>query len=257
MASPDNLYHCFTQSIRSKARAFTLTELLVVIGIFSILMVASGPAVRSFKVSSDFNQAVNKTASVLKQARSHAMTKNTYVWVGFYEEDTTATAPTVSTAPYSGTGRVVLCMVASRNGDRVFDDAAPAGELTIKDVVPLADNIKLENVHLQDVGAPSGGNDGRLDGRPPGAYTGEDSNLKRISSTDASSTPYPVRIGEYKFSKTIRFSPSGEATVNSAPGPQRLNEIGLMPTNGTRVAEHNYAAIQFSGLSGNVQIYRQ
>jgi hypothetical protein len=179
------------------------------------------------------------------------MTKNTYVWVGFYEEDASATATT------AGTGRVILCMVASKNGNRVFDQSTPSGELTLKDVVPLGENIKLENVHLQDVGAPSGGGGTRLDGRPAGAYSGENSDAKRISSTDGNRTPYPVRLGEYQFAKTIRFSPSGEASVNGAAGPQRLNEIGLMPTNGTHIAETNHAAIQFSGLSGNVQIYRQ
>jgi prepilin-type N-terminal cleavage/methylation domain-containing protein len=255
--APENLYHCFTRSPRNKAHAFTLTELLVVIGIFSILMVASGPAVRGFKSSADFSTAVNKTAAVLKQARSHAMTKNTYVWVGFYEENTTATSPTNSTAPYQGTGRVILSMVASKNGTRIFDESATSGELTLSNVTPLSENIKLENVHLQDIGAPQGGDSSRLDGRPAGAYSGEDSAAKRISSTDGAATPFPVKIGEYKFYKTVRFSPSGEASINGADGPQRLNEIGLMPTNGTRVAEDNFAAVQFSGLSGNVQIYRQ
>jgi prepilin-type N-terminal cleavage/methylation domain-containing protein len=233
-------------------RAFSLTELLVVMGIFTVLMAVSGPAVTALKSGAEFSKGVDRVAGVLRQARSHAITKNTYVWVGFYEENGAA-----QNSSEEGTGRVILCAVASKDGTRIYEDGA-TGNLTLSNVTPLTEVVKLQNVNMSDVGAPAGGTSTRLDGRPATPYTETDGDQPaRITTEGGDSTPFPIKVGDYTFVKTVRFSPSGEATLNGEGTPRRLSEIGLKPANGAHVAKENFAAIQFAGISGNIQVYRQ
>ena len=99
-------------------KAFTLLELLVVIVIIAILVVLVAPAFTNIKSGNDITTAGYTIAGALEEGRNYAMANNTYVWVGFYEEDTTALTPTSATPPYSGKGRVVIATVFSTDGTR-------------------------------------------------------------------------------------------------------------------------------------------
>src|SRR6266480_8137311 len=85
-----------------RRRAFTLLEMLVVMGIIAILMVLLAPAFTSIKSAGDVTGAADTVKGVLDQARTYAKANNTYTWVGFYEEDvsTPSTNP-----PTPGIGR--------------------------------------------------------------------------------------------------------------------------------------------------------
>src|SRR6266481_7612811 len=82
-----------------RSRAFTLIEMVVVMGIIAILMVLLAPAFTSIKTAGDVTGAAYTIKGVLDQARTYAKANSTYTWVGFYEENTTATAPTNTTPP--------------------------------------------------------------------------------------------------------------------------------------------------------------
>lgn len=239
--------------------AFSLIELLAVMGCMSLLLAVVMPAVNTLKGGADFTQSTDNLALTLDRARNYAISKNTYVWVGFYEESATATAPSNTPPPYSGTGRVVLAIVASVDGTPIFDANADAGMLPAERLVALERIQKISGIHLADVGAPIGNADGRhLDGRPGAPYTDEDAPSTRLSSADSQTTPFPFQIAGYHFYKTIRFSPSGEAAVNGSLIPKRVIEIGMRPTQGDQVIDsRNLAAVQFSGLGGNVRVYRR
>src|SRR5438477_1078362 len=123
---------------------FTLIEMMVVIAIIAILMALIAPAFTSLKGAGDVTSAAYTIKGVLDQARTYAMANNTYVWVGFYEENTTATAPTNVAPPYPGKGRVVMAVVYSQDGTSALSASPPQiGKLT-----------KIEGIHLTDVGAP-------------------------------------------------------------------------------------------------------
>src|SRR5256885_3401648 len=121
-------------SARRKARTsckqsgFTLMEMMVVIGIIAILMVLVAPAFTNLKTAGDVTSAAYSIKGVLEQARTYAMTNNTYTWVGFFEEDASQPSTNPGTV---GTGRLVMSVVASKDGTTIYSGtlSSPATEL--------------------------------------------------------------------------------------------------------------------------------
>src|SRR5712664_3703442 len=66
---------------------FTLLELLIVVGIIALLLVLTAPAFTYLKGGNDVTSAAYTIQGVLDTARTYAKANNTYVWVGFYEEN--------------------------------------------------------------------------------------------------------------------------------------------------------------------------
>ena len=239
-------------------KAFSLIELLTVIGFMSLMLAMTVPAVTSMKGSGDFRRSVDSVELTLNRARTYAITQNTYVWVGFYEESATETGVTSALPPFPRRGRLVLGVMASADGTKIYeDDAAPS--LMPNDRLFALERVqKVTGAHMTDVKAPSGMGSGyNFEGRPSAPYEDADAEGNRMSSDSSRKTPFPFQTGGYTFYKTIRFSPSGEATINGAPLPKRLGEIGLIPANEEVSTSKNLAAIQFSGMSGDVRTYRR
>jgi prepilin-type N-terminal cleavage/methylation domain-containing protein len=266
----------FRFSQRKRSRAFTLLELLAVIAIIAILMVLVVPALTTMKTGNDITTAAYTITSVLEQARNYAMGNNTYVYVGFYEEESISTSATHSTPPYPGKGRIVLATVASKDGTTSCED--PSSTTTNR--IPLTANkirqvgklTKLEGVHMTDIGTPPTSSPSTapasdaIDVRPDFPYTSGSPTYdyqNRINSDDTHSpenqTLYPFVAQGYTFYKTLRFNPRGEASINSTYRLRQVAEIGLRPTHGSSVdtSTANVIAIQFGGVGGNFKIYRR
>ena len=110
---------------RERASAFTLLELLLVVGIIAILLVLITPAFTSMKTGADLTNAVYGIQGVLEHARTYAKANHTYVFVGFAEVDSSvdpSVSPQITTGdtPY---GRVAMAVVAAKDGTSQYQYA--------------------------------------------------------------------------------------------------------------------------------------
>lgn len=229
--------------------AFSLTELLLVTAITATLMGLAAPALTAFKGAGDLTRAAYDIAGSLESARSYAIARNTYVWVGFFEEGAFSADPGIA-----GTGEIVVAAVASRDGTKIYDPAGFAA-LPGDAIVPINRRMKIANIRLKTLPGGSG-TGGDFEGRP--AVEGGGAQIGDISPGTGSRTPFVA--GPYTFSKVIEFNPRGEARVNNESSPlQRVIEIGLQRAHGASAdaANANVAAIQVTGVAGNVKIYRR
>jgi prepilin-type N-terminal cleavage/methylation domain-containing protein len=245
---------------------FTLLELLMVVGIIAVLLVLIAPAFISFKSAGDITNAAYTIKGVLDTARTYAKANNTYTWVGFYEEDANATTPTNDAPAYPGKGRLLLATVGSKDGTKIFDDNDPAAALPSDRISPVGKLVRIEGIHLTDIGNPSPTPNptpvpDTLPARPDTPYTEgvPFDHYNRISSDSDDATLHTFTAQNYTFYKTIRFSPRGEANINSTYNLKHEGEIGIKPTHGASLDSNtpNFVAIQFTGLGGNIKIYRK
>lgn len=238
---------------------FTLLELLVVIALIVILTVLVRPAFTSLKTAGNVTNSASTVVSVLEQARNHALATNTYVWVGFFEEDQRRTSTIPATA---GTGRIVLSSVASKDGTTIYDPNN-LGAIDAARLVQLGKLTKIEGAHLATFSDGSGSGQ-TFDTRPAAQY-----NTARIGDStppNPSQTPFHYPVGsssatvQYTFTKVVEFSPRGEARINNSNYTYKpVAEIGLRPTHGNIVDTNsqNLVAVQFSAFSGDFKLYRK
>lgn len=240
-------------------RAFSLVEILVVVGIAMLLMAVIAPALTR---TGGVTHAAYSLQGALDQARTYAVANNTYTWVGVFEED--GAAPSGSPAS-SGVGRVVLCIVASQDGTAIYNSAvAEAGttqELDPQRLTQVGPLIKLEGVHILNASGTSVGK------RPAGLVNAR--NLVGLDSTPPLFTfPYPLSsTPDYRFGSgpspsangIIQFNPQGEAISGSGPAsvPATNLEISLQPAQGNQATgAENLATLLVSGITGQTSIYR-
>ena len=238
---------------RSTRAGFTLIELLVVVGIIGLLLVLIAPAFKYIKGGTDVTSAAYTIKGVIDTARTYAKANNTYVWVGFYEENVENAASPNSSSP--AIGRVIMSVVASNDGTNI----ATGGPMSSANLMQVGKQTKVENVHLAAFTDGSGQAPAdTFATRPPVTFNATQYSLAGTGMN--STTPFTYPAGSpYTFSITIQFSPRGEAVIgNSAQNSlQTAAEIGVQPTHGATPDSTNPVAVQFSGLGGNVKIYRR
>jgi type II secretory pathway pseudopilin PulG len=264
--------------------AFSLVELLVVISIMIVVAALIAPAFTSLKGAGDVTSAAYTIEGVLDQARTYAMANNTYTWVGFYEEDASQSS---TNPPTAGVGRLVMSIVASKDGTTVYNPNSTVNPDPIDPtkLAQLGKLLRIENVHLPlfAIGAGTGTS---FDTRPTlqndpvvgyndsrfGELNGSSPNTAPATNNGNSKFPFqypvsnPAPAAQYTFRKTLQFDPRGEGRINSTYDVRRVIEIGLMPTRGnvaptpTPSAGNypgNIVAVQLNGFAGNVKVYRR
>jgi type II secretory pathway pseudopilin PulG len=257
--------------------AFTLLELLIVIGIIGLLFVLIVPAFTYMKSGSDFTNGVYGIRGVLESARTYAKANHTYVFVGFTEVDSSID-PSAS-QQVTGFGRVAVAVVASKDGTRQFNYATSgqgsdwtANYSNGANLFAVGKLQRFENLHFIPVDFPSWTPTDHPNS-PMARYqpTGPPYSLGHADS--ASVTPFTWPLGsqlnsgyQYRFDRVIYFDPTGTAriaTATNADAIVQLMEIDLQPAHGTLVPPQpinqdvgNQAAIQISPMSGDVRIYR-
>jgi prepilin-type N-terminal cleavage/methylation domain-containing protein len=230
------------------AEGFTLVELLTVMAIMVVLLGLITPTLKSYKGSQDVTASAYNLRGVLENARNYAMANNTYVWVGFYEQDYSNTTPpaTAQAPPYTGVGHVTIGVVYSKDGTNLVPDST-AGSVTLPaaSLGQVGSLVQIYAVHVTAL------NQTDLDA------ASLEQTLINSSSPDTTLRPF-VALG-YTFYKTIRFNPRGESNVNSTDPCTRIAEVGLQPTHGDikDSTTPNLVAVQLAGIGGAVNIYRQ
>jgi prepilin-type N-terminal cleavage/methylation domain-containing protein len=253
-------YFVISTSQRQRVRAFTLLELLVVIGIIAILMVLIAPAFTSIKTGNNVTSAAYTIKGVLDQARTYAMANNTYTWVGFYEEN--GSNPSSPNSDVPATGRVVISIVASTDGTMMYTaPLATLVTLTPANLIQLGKLTKIDNFHLKTFPAPTAA-------PPPDTFDTRPAVSSTAAQIGDTAPPSPLlrfqyplgSAAKYTFAKVVQFSPRGEGVIdNSNYSFTPVSEIGLQPAHGSTpdTASSNVTAIQFTGYGGDVRIYRR
>src|SRR4029078_7867692 len=108
-----------------------------------LLLMLIGPAFTAIKSNTDVSSAAYSIKGVLEAARTYAKTNNTYTWIGFYEEDVSQSS---TNPPTPGVGRVVMSIVASKNGTNVY--GLGNGAIDPTKLVQIGKLIKIGNVHI-------------------------------------------------------------------------------------------------------------
>jgi Tfp pilus assembly protein FimT len=244
------------------AAAFTLVELILVVGIMAVLMIFIVPAVTGLKNARNITDAAYSIKDLLELARNHALTNTTYTWVGFFEENGGASPANPAMA---GSGRVVVSCVASKDGTNVYQQPIinPVAPMDATKLIQVTKLTRLDNVHLRTFANGTGGGTDTFAGRPAIPGTTPDNAKIGDSSPPASLRPFPYPVGsastpaQYTFIKIIQFSPRGECRINNDNFSIRaLVEVGIQPVHGTVVDDNNRSAIQVNGFGGQIKVYQ-
>lgn len=264
---PTSALRPLTSQKRKRSAAFTLLELLVVLGIISIMLVLLAPAFTTIKSGTDITTAAYTIRGILENARNYALINRTYTWVGFVEEDGSQPSTDPATVGTSKVGRVAICTVASNDGSTVYTSvASPAQDMDPNGtkLTQLGKLIKLDNVHLlQTFENGTGDGSDKFPGRPSIPSTSPES-AQIGFSTPPDTLRYfhypPTKTeanAQYKFYKMFQFSPRGECRPQNDNYPIRsIMEVAFQPIRGTVVDDNKKCAVQLTGFGGNIKIYQ-
>jgi len=235
-------------SSRSHA-GFTIVELLTVIAIMVLMIAAIRPVVNGLQGNRSLVGSAYGIAGALEQARTYAMANNTYTWVGFFQEDGSTDWKGTGT-PVQGNGRIIVSVVASKDGTRY--GAVPFGSVPLLQVSNL---LKFNNVQTSAL------NSGATD--RPTVNTGCEVGgpFTPGSLATGASFHYPLTgTARYTFSKIIEFNSQGEARKIGDSLPDDWMEIALQPTHGNSVDPQYQskaaAAVLVGGLTGRIEVFK-
>lgn len=217
---------------RISRAAFTLVEMLVVIGIISILLVGVVPAFNSINGARGVTRAVNDVAGILEMARTEAMATRSYAYVGF-----------ANTTNSEGSAELRCAAVISIDGS----SNVAAGNLR-----PMSKLVKLPNVVTTNYAA-----------LPQVVKDASDPSLQTNSDYVIAFPPtayFKDKFNDPAFDScpTFGISPQGEAlhSSNRLVFFRTTASVGLVPTHGLIPVTTDGAIVSYYGGTGQVRVTR-
>lgn len=218
----------FIEAILRRPRAaFSMIELLVVMAILALLAGFAIPAFTSIGQARGVTEAAYQVAAAIELARSEAVSRQTYVWMGIQ--------------PQTNFGNLDLRigLVYSKDGTATNTAAAnlqPVGRAVLIQRVGLAGAAGL-GVGTNFAGATD------------------------LAGYSAGLTNFQIGQVGFVSGRTITFTPLGEVTT--APSPSTTTGfdprlvVGLRQTRGTTLMTNNDIAVEIDGSVGIATIYRK
>lgn len=232
-----------SNSLRS---GFTLLELTMVMGIVGLLLWITIPAMHNINSAENLSRNTADIQSILSLARTQAMLRDAYVFVGFFESDGSR-SEMVRPAP-TGQGRLWIGVAATKDGSQGYD-TNNAAQWSTANLIPVGNLRFFDNLHLATNAT---------------FYTSSNSNtVSPVGDSTATNAPFGWPIENSNtvtaFSQgVIQFTPQGMATLpGSAKNPEYI-KIALIPAHGSKVLNNtsNAAVILVDAVTGAVNSYR-
>jgi prepilin-type N-terminal cleavage/methylation domain-containing protein len=198
---------------------FTLVELLTVIGIIVILAALAVPSFVSLVGSGNLKSNTTEMSDVLEEAYSAALSRNTYIWVGFSQ----------STSNGGGVG--VACVYSAHENPADF----PAN------VSPLIKPVFLPKMTLATISTAQVSNADRAT-----------TSVGQITSAALGSFSAQINGAAQTLSYVLEITPSGQVSI-SPTNKYAWIELGLAPSNGTA---KNVAVLQMNAFTGRLSSYQ-
>jgi len=204
-------------------QGFTLIELLMVIAIFGLLAAGAMPMFQSMSVSRSVEGGLYDLQGLLEYARSEAVAKQSYVWVGF--ENTTTE------------GRDELVMSAAM---------LPDGSAQGADMKGISRLIRIRNVEMIPWTQLTPEIRNRFPGEPV--------------SVQGNSRGRSITVGSQTLSQSLTFTPQGSVMLAGTPNsntPYDLwIDLSLRETRGGAPINGREVAILVNGANGVLQVFR-
>ncbi|HSI84400.1 MAG: Tfp pilus assembly protein FimT/FimU [Candidatus Methylacidiphilales bacterium] len=213
---------------KSGERAFTLSELLVVMAVISVMSAAAMPALRTILDTRSMTTGAYDLAGLLELARSEAIARQTYVWVG------------ATTEMSAGQTSTVFVPVYSRDGTSTNTDPS--------NLVPLSPPMRLMGMKLVQWSALRAGTKALVSATP--------------ASVCDSAAGIKFTVGTRTFDgQTITYTPGGEVLlrgkVTADDGYDSAIDLSFLKVKGTTVpANSEDVAVLVQGSTGAVKIVR-
>lgn len=228
---------------RFQRRAFSLVELLTVVGIVALLGSATLPLVDRLGSASGASGGAAVLSQALSEARAYAVSKRTYTYVvlgGFKAESR-------SGPQEAGNARLAVGILATDDGMPLSGPAVDPARARFVSRITTVNNASLGSISSREGGLAD----------REGSAAVEDFQSLTASGPEIA---YPLSgTARYTFPRrVIEFAPDGTARPAGAAGIPRALEIGLFPSRGERVLDQaaDVSVVQLNGLTGGASVYR-